>query len=83
MIDAVTKIKLIFIFGKIKLKLKNIIGYFPILQYFNVCTHRIKNPTGPLLVTTQGKPQDVFSLCLVKQGWQVRFPASHSLSDET
>ena len=36
MIDAVTKSKLIFIFGKIKLKLK-IFRYFPILQYFNVC----------------------------------------------
>ena len=36
MIDAVTKIKLIFIFGEIKLILKNI-SYFPILQYFNVC----------------------------------------------
>ena len=37
MIDEVTKsYKLTFIFGKIKLKLKNI-SYFPILQYFNVC----------------------------------------------
>ena len=35
MIDAVTKSKLIFIFGKLNLKLKNI-SYFPILQYFNV-----------------------------------------------
>ena len=33
---AVTKSVKIFIFGKIKLKLK-IISYFLILQYFNVC----------------------------------------------
>ena len=44
---------------------------------------RIINPPGPLLVTTQGKPQNVFSICLVSQEWQVRFPASPSLSDET
>ena len=36
LIDAVTKSKLIFIFGKIKSKLKNV-SYLPILQYFNVC----------------------------------------------
>ena len=36
MIDAETKSNLIFFFGKIKLKLKNIC-YVPILQYFNVC----------------------------------------------
>ena len=59
MIDAVTKSKLIFIFGKINLKLKNI-SYFPILQYFNV--------SFILLDLSQNANDVSSSLCLENAG---------------